>query len=121
MPTFQPPQRPGTSPPPSATPRTTPRRPQPFTPRTQRDTLGVAPPPPTAQPPTTQQPRSPAAPAPVQPATAYQPDQQIEIESAGRWHPGRVIRIEGTGLHVSYDGWDEVWNETVDPARVRPR
>ena len=52
-------------------------------------------------------------------ANAQNVNDAVEIESAGSWYPGKVLKLEGDKFFVSYDGWSESFNEWVTKERLR--
>lgn len=43
----------------------------------------------------------------------------MEIDYNGTWYPGKVLQVEGEKYFVSYDEWNESWNEWVGRERLR--
>ncbi|WKZ65065.1 MAG: agenet domain-containing protein [Flavobacteriales bacterium] len=43
----------------------------------------------------------------------------VEIDYQGTWYPGTVLKVEAEKYFVTYDGWDESWNEWVGKERLR--
>ena len=43
----------------------------------------------------------------------------VEIDYQGVWYPGKILKVEGEKYFVSYDEWNESWNEWVGKERLR--
>lgn len=52
-------------------------------------------------------------------ASAQQVNDAVEVEYQGVWYPGHVLKVEAEKYFITYDGWDESWNEWVGQARLR--
>lgn len=50
---------------------------------------------------------------------AQKVNEAVEIESTGGWYPGKILKVDGDKYFVTYDGWDESWNEWVGKDRLR--
>ena len=44
-------------------------------------------------------------------AQAQKVGEKIEIDHNGTWYKGKIEKMEGDKYWVSYDDWDESWNE----------
>ncbi len=55
------------------------------------------------------------------PLFAQKINEKVQIESKGAWYDGKILKVnaeEGT-YFITYDGWDESWNEWVTSDRIR--
>jgi len=50
---------------------------------------------------------------------AQKVNEVVEIESAGAWYPGKILKAEGDKYFITYDGWSEDFNEWVQTDRLR--
>jgi len=68
-----------------------------------------------------------AAPPPVaavQPAPrgSFATGDEVEVEWKGSWYAASVMEIKAPGRYkIHYDGYDNSWDETVGPSRIRAR
>jgi hypothetical protein len=46
-------------------------------------------------------------------------NEAVEIQSTGGWYPGKILKVDGDKYFITYDGWDESWNEWVTIERLR--
>jgi hypothetical protein len=46
-------------------------------------------------------------------------NEAVEIQSTGSWYPGKILKVDGDKYFITYDGWDESWNEWVTIDRLR--
>jgi hypothetical protein len=53
------------------------------------------------------------------PSIAQKVNDAVEIQSSGSWYPGKILKVDGEKFFVTYDGWDESWNEWVGADRLR--
>lgn len=53
------------------------------------------------------------------PSMAQKVNDAVEIQSSGSWYPGKILKVDGEKFFVTYDGWDESWNEWVGKDRLR--
>ena len=47
--------------------------------------------------------------------------ERLEVRAEGEWWKARVLAVEGERLKVRFYGWDESFDEWVEPSRVRQR
>lgn len=52
-------------------------------------------------------------------AQAQKVNEAVEIESSGAWYPGKILKVDGAKYFITYDGWDEAFNEWVEADRLR--
>lgn len=52
-------------------------------------------------------------------ASAQKVNEAVEIESSGAWYKGKILKVDGDKYFITYDGWDESWNEWVGRDRLR--
>lgn len=52
-------------------------------------------------------------------AQAQKVGEKIEIDHNGSWYKGKIEKAEGDKFYVSYDDWDETWNEWVTADKLR--
>ena len=52
-------------------------------------------------------------------ARAQQVNDAVEIDFKGVWYAGKVLKVEGDKYFITYDGWNESWNEWVGKERLR--
>lgn len=52
-------------------------------------------------------------------ASAQKVNDVVEIESNGSWYPGKILKVDGERYFITYEGWDEGWNEWVGRERLR--
>lgn len=52
-------------------------------------------------------------------AHAQNVNEAVEIDFKGTWYPGIVLKVDAEKYFVTYDGWDEGWNEWVGKERLR--
>jgi len=52
---------------------------------------------------------------------AQKVNEKVQINSKGAWYPGKILKINADDhtYYVSYDGWDEGWNEWVTIDRLK--
>jgi len=50
---------------------------------------------------------------------AQKVNEKVEIQHSGAWYPGKILKTEGDKYFVSYDGWDDSWNEWVTIENLR--
>ena len=52
---------------------------------------------------------------------AQKVNEKVQIKSNGAWYPGKILKINADDhtYYVSYDGWDEGWNEWVPIDRLK--
>lgn len=68
-----------------------------------------------------------AAPPPVaaaQPAarSSFVAGDEVEVEWKGSWYAASVMEVKTPGRYkIHYDGYDNSWDETVGPSRIRAR
>ena len=55
----------------------------------------------------------------VSTAHAQKVNEAVEIQSTGSWYPGKILKVDGDKYFITYDGWDESWNEWVTIERLR--
>lgn len=55
------------------------------------------------------------------PVAAQKVNEKVQIESKGSWYDGKILKVnEAEGKYfITYDGWDENWNEWVTIDRIR--
>ena len=46
-------------------------------------------------------------------------DEKVQIEHGGTWYDGKIMKTDGEKYFVSYDGWDESWNEWVTVDKLK--
>lgn len=51
--------------------------------------------------------------------SAQKVNDAVEIESNGSWYPGKILKVDGERYFITYDGWEESWNEWVGKDRLR--
>ncbi|MES2799353.1 MAG: agenet domain-containing protein [Bacteroidota bacterium] len=51
-------------------------------------------------------------------AQEYKANQKVFIHYQEAWFPGKILKIEKEGYLVSYDDYDESWNEVVQKNRL---
>lgn len=49
------------------------------------------------------------------------PGEPLEIFWKGRWYAGVAIKSKGPQCYVHYQGYGKIWDEWVDPGRIRHR
>ncbi len=52
-------------------------------------------------------------------ARAQQVNDAVEIDFKGVWYAGKVLKVEADKYFITYDGWNESWNEWVGKERLR--
>lgn len=52
-------------------------------------------------------------------ASAQNVNDAVEIDYSGVWYAGKVLKVEAEKFYVSYDEWNESWNEWVGKERLR--
>jgi hypothetical protein len=68
-----------------------------------------------------------AAPVPVVAAVqaakgSFAVDDNVDVEWHGTWYAASVMEVKGQGKYkIHYQGYDNSWDETVGPARIRAR
>ena len=50
---------------------------------------------------------------------AQQVNEVVEIESAGAWYPGKILKTEGDKFFITYEGWSDSFDEWVTVDRLR--
>ncbi len=52
---------------------------------------------------------------------AQKVNEKVQIEHNGTWYPGKILKVnESEGIYfITYDGWDENWNEWVTRDRLK--
>lgn len=53
------------------------------------------------------------------PSMAQKVNDAVEIQSSGSWYPGKILKVDGDKYFITYEGWDESWNEWVGKDRLR--
>jgi hypothetical protein len=55
------------------------------------------------------------------PSFAQKVNDKIQISSNGQWYDGKILKVnaEEGKYFISYDNWDESWNEWVTVDRIR--
>ncbi len=56
---------------------------------------------------------------PGNPASRYQPTQEVEAWHDGRWYRARVHSASGERYFITYEGFSISWNEWVSARRLR--
>lgn len=52
---------------------------------------------------------------------AYKVGDSVQVLWKGKWWPASVISIGSGRWKIHYDGYDDSWDEWVDPGRIKPR
>lgn len=52
-------------------------------------------------------------------ASAQSVGDKVQIESAGSWYPGKVLKVEDDRFYVHYDGWSDGFDEWVEADRLK--
>lgn len=52
---------------------------------------------------------------------AQKVNEKVQIEYNGTWYPGKILKVnDAEGKYfISYDGWEESWNEWVTKDRLK--
>lgn len=52
---------------------------------------------------------------------AQKVNEKVQIESKGAWYPGKILKVNAAEekYFITYDGWDENWNEWVTKDRLK--
>lgn len=50
---------------------------------------------------------------------AQKVNETVEIESAGAWYPGKILKAEGDKYFITYEGWSDSFDEWVTVDRLR--
>ena len=54
-------------------------------------------------------------------AIAYEKDQRVDVEARGKWYGGVILEVKGPLYKIRFDGYDDSWDEWVDPIRINAK
>lgn len=52
-------------------------------------------------------------------ANAQQVGDKVQIEWSGSWYDGEILKVDGDEYYITYDGWDDSWDEWVTIDRLK--
>lgn len=52
-------------------------------------------------------------------AQTYKAEQKVLIKWNDDWFPGKIVEVRNDGYYISYDNYDETWNEVVGTDRLK--
>ncbi|HEY1068079.1 MAG TPA: Tudor-knot domain-containing protein [Pirellulales bacterium] len=57
----------------------------------------------------------------LQPGFRGAPGDECEVEWRGKWYPAVVLKNDGVKHFITYEGYDDSWDEWVGDGRIRSR